>query len=137
MNGIELLACVDALYPDMVKILLTGYADQQTAIDAVNKGQIFRFLTKPCDLKPLVPILQEGANLYQRAIADKGLVDRTLFGVVNLLSQILSLVNPVALKRTHRLKQYCRFLAYVWGQPILHKPVSPEELIARIRAVLP
>lgn len=112
MNGVELLARISALYPDMVKILLTGYADQQTAIDAVNKGQVFRFLTKPCDLKTLVPILREGASQYQRAIADRGLIDRTLFGVVNLLSQILSLVNPVALKKSQRLKQYCRHLAY-------------------------
>ena len=47
MNGVELLATVKTLYPDTVRLMLTGNADQETAIEAVNSGQIFRFLTKP------------------------------------------------------------------------------------------
>jgi len=48
MNGIELLNTVKQCAPDTVRIMLTGNADQQTAIDAVNPGEIFRFLNKPC-----------------------------------------------------------------------------------------
>ena len=48
MDGASLLAQVAGLYPDMVRILLTGQADLNAAISAVNDGHIFRFLVKPC-----------------------------------------------------------------------------------------
>ncbi len=46
MNGVEVLSYAQEINPDTVRVLLTGYADQQSAIDAVNIGNIFRFLTK-------------------------------------------------------------------------------------------
>ncbi|WP_457577163.1 response regulator, partial [Desulfomarina sp.] len=57
MDGIQLLSQVKALYPDTVRIMLTGNADQETAVEAVNTGQIFRFLTKPCSMSVLVSSL--------------------------------------------------------------------------------
>ena len=47
MNGAEFLAEVHRLYPLTTRMLLTGYADLDSAIAAINEGQIFRFLTKP------------------------------------------------------------------------------------------
>ena len=47
MTGIEFLIKVRKLYPDIVRILLTGYADMEVAIRAVNEGKLYRFLTKP------------------------------------------------------------------------------------------
>ncbi|MDP2847496.1 MAG: response regulator [Humidesulfovibrio sp.] len=48
MDGIELLSRVSRTHPDTVRILLTGHADMQAAMDASNKGYVYRFLTKPC-----------------------------------------------------------------------------------------
>src|ERR1700682_6028519 len=48
MNGIEFLVRASEEAPDSVRLMLTGDADQQTSVEAINKGQIFRFLTKPC-----------------------------------------------------------------------------------------
>lgn len=48
MDGIELLSRVSRTHPDTVRVLLTGHADLQIAIDAVNLGYVYRFLTKPC-----------------------------------------------------------------------------------------
>src|SRR5512141_2774337 len=48
MRGAEFLAQVRQLSPETVRVLLTGYADLESAIAAVNEGQIFRFLNKPC-----------------------------------------------------------------------------------------
>ena len=48
LNGINLLARIMENNPCVIRVLFTGYADLQTAIEAVNKGHIFRFLTKPC-----------------------------------------------------------------------------------------
>ncbi|MDH3748454.1 MAG: response regulator [Gammaproteobacteria bacterium] len=49
MNGVELLSQARKDSPDTVRMMLTGNADQQTAVDAVNHGDIFRFLNKPCE----------------------------------------------------------------------------------------
>jgi DNA-binding NtrC family response regulator len=49
MTGLDLLKIVRTRYPDCVRMLLTGHADMQTAIDAINQGQIYRFLAKPWD----------------------------------------------------------------------------------------
>ena len=51
-NGVDFLMDVAEIAPFSVRMMLTGQADQQTAIDAVNKGNIFRFLTKPCKRAP-------------------------------------------------------------------------------------
>ncbi len=49
MTGLEFLKLVRDRYPDTVRMMLTGHADMQTAIDAINQGQIYRFLSKPWD----------------------------------------------------------------------------------------
>lgn len=48
MNGVEFLAQTRKISPDSVRIMLTGNADQQTAIAAINRGDIYRFVNKPC-----------------------------------------------------------------------------------------
>jgi DNA-binding NtrC family response regulator len=47
MNGLAFLKLVKKLYPDIIRVLLTGHADLQMAIEAINEGEVFRFLTKP------------------------------------------------------------------------------------------
>ncbi len=47
MTGVEFLESIIEEYPDPMRILLTGYTDIQALIDAVNKGQIYRYMTKP------------------------------------------------------------------------------------------
>lgn len=49
MTGLEFLKLVRDRHPDTVRMMLTGHADMQTAIDAINHGEIYRFLTKPWD----------------------------------------------------------------------------------------
>src|SRR5579863_6628829 len=57
MDGAQLLAKVKVLSPDTVRVMLTGNADIQTAVSAVNEGSIFRFLTKPCTKETLAKAL--------------------------------------------------------------------------------
>ena len=111
MNGIEVLSRSQQISPDTVRILLTGYADQQTAIDAVNTGEVFRFLTKPCEVETLTSMLKAAVRQYQLLVSERELLEQTLFGTVSVLSQILTLINPVAQGKANRLKKYCRFLA--------------------------
>lgn len=65
-TGAELLAKARQLAPDAVRILLTGYADMQATLEAVNEGEVFRFLTKPWEDALLVQAIREG--LHRRAL---------------------------------------------------------------------
>ena len=53
IDGAQLLAKVALKYPSVIRIMLTGNSDMQTAVRAVNEGAVFRFLTKPCDKENL------------------------------------------------------------------------------------
>ncbi|MEA3545385.1 MAG: response regulator [Thermodesulfobacteriota bacterium] len=71
MSGVDLLSLVKSKYPETVRILFTGFADQQSAIDAINQGEIFRFLTKPCDLVKLEQILSDAVRQNQLINAER------------------------------------------------------------------
>src|SRR5262249_35013134 len=49
MSGTEVLNIVQQLYPDTVRIILSGYTDLQVVTESVNQGAVFKFLTKPWD----------------------------------------------------------------------------------------
>ncbi len=76
MNGAEFLARVRERAPHTVRMLLTGYADVQSAIQAVNQGNIFRFLTKPCERAELVKAINLGLEMYRAAMAEKEMVKK-------------------------------------------------------------
>jgi len=61
MNGIQLLVKTREIAPHTVRMMLTGNADQQTALDAVNEGHIFRFMTKPCPPELFAKALEAGS----------------------------------------------------------------------------
>lgn len=65
MDGIQFLQKVESVAPHAVRIMLTGNADQQTAIDAVERGHVFHYLTKPCPPDMLTKALEAGLNLYR------------------------------------------------------------------------
>ncbi len=76
MDGAQFLAHVRERAPDSVRILLTGYADLNTAIDAVNRGSIFRFLTKPCPRPILVDAIRKGLEQHHATLAEKELLKK-------------------------------------------------------------
>ncbi|MEM9705784.1 MAG: response regulator [Pseudomonadota bacterium] len=65
MNGIELLKRVKTEFPGVRRIMLTGNADQETAIDAINQGEVMRFLQKPCDTEDLTAALNHALEDYE------------------------------------------------------------------------
>lgn len=108
MNGIQFLSQVKDITPDSYRIMLTGYADLKTAVDAVNEGKIFQFLTKPCPVETLYQSLDTGIKMYKHIVAERELLEKTLSGSVNVLTEILSLVNPEAFGRASRIRSYVR-----------------------------
>jgi response regulator RpfG family c-di-GMP phosphodiesterase len=106
MNGIELLLKVKTLAPDTVRIMVTGGGELQTAIDAVNESNIFRFLSKPSNKDKLVKILTEALAQHRRICAEKELLEQTLRRTVYLLTEVLSVVSPAAFSRAMRVRRY-------------------------------
>ena len=105
MDGIQLFSRVKDLYPDTVRIMLTGNADQETAIEAVNSGQIFRFLTKPTTPQMLTASLDLAIRQYRLVTAEKELLNQTLKGSVKVLCELLSLANSTAFSGGYRIKE--------------------------------
>jgi CheY-like chemotaxis protein len=106
MDGIAFLTEVRKTAPESVRVMLTGNADQQTAVDAINRGAIFRFLTKPCSQEDLTSALDAGLEQYRLVTAEKELLEKTLKGSINILVDLLSLANPVAFSQAMRLQGY-------------------------------
>ena len=104
MDGVEFLSKAKLQWPDTVRMMLTGNADQQTAVDAVNKGDVFRFLNKPCDAAALASAVTIGLRQYELITAEKHLLENTLRGSIKALVDILALTNPELFGRTTRFK---------------------------------
>jgi response regulator RpfG family c-di-GMP phosphodiesterase len=105
-NGIELLKTIKDVAPGTVRVLLTGDADVQTAVNAINEGAIFRFLTKPCPQAILRSTLDAALEQHSLQVAEKELLQETLMGTVSILVEILSVIQPVAFGRAARLRRY-------------------------------
>ncbi|MCL5042223.1 MAG: response regulator [Gammaproteobacteria bacterium] len=69
MNGSQLLAQVMERHPHTLRILLTGYSDLDAAVDALNSGGIFRYLTKPWDPQAMTETLRQAARLVEQQSA--------------------------------------------------------------------
>lgn len=126
MDGVELLSRIKEEYPDTVRMMLTGNADQETATEAVNKGQIFRFLNKPCPIPVLVTSLALALRQYKLLTAEKELLDETLKGSVQVLSELMSFTNPTAFSSCLRI----RSLVVHVGQALSVKKIWQLEIAA-------
>ncbi|MEM7610173.1 MAG: HD domain-containing phosphohydrolase [Pseudomonadota bacterium] len=104
MSGVDFLQAAKQLSPDSVRVMLTGNSDQETAMAAVNDGEVFRFLTKPCDIGVLRQVVHQGLRQYQLQTAEQELMEQTLKGSLAVLTELLSLARPEAFGRTCRLK---------------------------------
>lgn len=111
INGVELLARLRDIAPDTVRIMLTGQADQHTAVEAVNHGQIFRFLNKPCAPDELGLAIDAGIKQHRLITAERELLEQTLGGSIQVLTEILSLVEPQFFGRAQMLRDYMQALA--------------------------
>lgn len=117
MDGAAFLAQVKAQAPDCTRILLTGQADMNAATAAVNDGQIFRFLTKPCNAHTLAAAIAAGVEQHRLVTTEKELLEKTLRGAIKALTEVLSLANPLIFGRATRLKQHASDLLAGLGIP--------------------
>jgi response regulator RpfG family c-di-GMP phosphodiesterase len=111
MDGVRTLEEIAKLTPNSSRIMLTGNADQQTAIEAVNTSQIFRFLTKPCPDAALMMALEAGTRQYQLVTAERELLQKTLAGSIKVLTDVMALVMPEAFDRGGVTREWLQQLA--------------------------
>lgn len=76
MTGVEFLETILSDHPDPVRVLLTGYADMNAVIDAVNKGKIFHYLSKPWNEEELDITIARAYEAYNKRMAEKELNDK-------------------------------------------------------------
>jgi response regulator RpfG family c-di-GMP phosphodiesterase len=105
MDGATFLHEVMLRAPTATRILLTGEAGVDGAKDAVNKGQIFRFLTKPCPTDQLKEALDAGIELHRLANAERIVMQETLLECIAALMEVLAVTNPTAFGRAQRIKR--------------------------------
>ncbi len=111
MNGIEFLSVVRQISPDSVRVMLTGFADLETTIDSVNKGNVFRFITKPVNADSLISVLNDCLSQYQLITAEHELLEKTLKGSIKILIDILSFTSPVVFSQSSRHRKLAKKIA--------------------------
>ena len=115
MSGVKLLQRIQQMNEFTVRIMLTGNADQKTAVEAVNEGQIYRFLNKPCEPEKLAESLDAGLQQYRLVTAEAELLNKTLAGSVKMLTQVLSLSMPGTFGLTQEARIWARATADALG----------------------
>jgi response regulator RpfG family c-di-GMP phosphodiesterase len=104
MNGVAFLQQARTIAPDVVRVMLTGNADQATAVQAVNDGAVFRFACKPCPKETMVPLLEAATRQHMLQTAEKQLLEGTLLGAVDVLTQVLALSDSQTFEQCQRVK---------------------------------
>jgi len=74
MDGLELLHLVRERYPDAIRIMLTGFGDLETAMQAINQGDVFRFFTKPWNKDELLQSVQKALKLQHMRVSNRQLI---------------------------------------------------------------
>ncbi|MGO9148040.1 MAG: HD-GYP domain-containing protein [Desulfomonilia bacterium] len=107
MKGIDLLSKVKAISPDTVKILMTGFADLETALDAINRVEVFRFIVKPWENTQLVGLVEDALERYR-------LIKSILQGDENTMRSLvhaLELKDPYTRGHSERVAGYALMIA--------------------------
>lgn len=120
MDGIRFLSHVKETHPDTVRMILTGYADLQNAIDSVNEGYVFRLLTKPCSVEKLEKAVDDGIEQYRLILAGRELhalkkFKQALEGTVLGFSSLVEARDPYTAGHQRRVTNLAVAIAETMG----------------------
>ena len=117
MNGATMLSEIKKRDAEVVTVLLTGHTDFESAIAAVNEGNVFRMLSKPCPPETLIKVLRSGLEQHDLIKSKRILLDKTLRGAVDALAQSLSTAKPLFFGRAQRVRRLSNELAEMMNIP--------------------
>ena len=106
MNGIDFLTWTKTVSPDSVRILMTGYADLHVAIEAINRGEVSRFVTKPWDDKELRQVILDSIDKYKIVTSLESADEAKLLS----LAQTIELKDPYTRGHCERVAKYALML---------------------------
>ncbi|MEM9917619.1 MAG: histidine kinase [Bacteroidota bacterium] len=162
MNGVELLEKVRITHPEMIRMVLTGYSDVQAIIDAINKGKVDRYITKPWNVEELKIIISTALESYNLRKQNKQLREERnalmlksaqqekenilaqyeilrnqinphfLFNSMNILSSLISTNPKQAITFTQKFSKIYRSLLELRDQQI----ISLEQELNFIRSYI-
>ena len=122
MDGVSFMEQVAVLSPAAVRIMLTGAADLQTAMRAINEGNIFRFLTKPCPVDLLEKALQDSLRQYKLVQTEREYYalkkwNDSLEGLLKALVRLTEAKDPYTAGHQIRVAQLAAAIAGELGLP--------------------
>ncbi|WP_426667812.1 response regulator [Mucilaginibacter sp. McL0603] len=88
MTGIEFLESILGVFPDTIRILLTGFSDMNAVMDAINRGQVYKYLVKPWQNDELKLYIQNALEIYHLRRENKDLAHK-----LQLANKELELLN--------------------------------------------
>ncbi|MFG0263956.1 MAG: response regulator [Rhodopirellula sp. JB055] len=104
MDGIETIGALRNKMPNAVFIMLTGNKDLETAIQAVNDGKVFKFLTKPCDPDQIISTIQEAQAQHNSQVSTKDLLSGTFAGTLDLMTDLIEMPDGRNIDTTRMLE---------------------------------
>jgi diguanylate cyclase (GGDEF)-like protein len=109
MSGVQLLEWVRQNYPKTIRLMMTGFADLEEAIEAINRGQVYRYIPKPWRTEELLDTLRSAARTFVLERSHEQLLDELRIVNEQLRGLNAELEQRVE-ERTHALQQACQAL---------------------------
>jgi response regulator RpfG family c-di-GMP phosphodiesterase len=116
MDGVAFLQKARRLRPDAVRMIISGHADMGDAISSVNQAGIFRLMLKPCAPEDVAQALTAGLEQYRLITAERQLLEGTLNGAIQALTDILSLLDAEAFGQAQLRRSLAREVALALKQ---------------------
>jgi response regulator RpfG family c-di-GMP phosphodiesterase len=135
MNGIDFLVQIRNILPDATRILLTGAADLDMALNAVNKGNVFRFLVKPCPQDVFIGAVKDGIRYNQLILGERELLSKTLNGSIKVMIDILEVQSPYVFTQSGRLRKLAHNLTVALKLENQSWEIELAALLSQIGAV--
>lgn len=117
MNGVQFIERARVLSPHTVFLMLTGNQDVQTAISAVNEGQVFRFLNKPIDPADIAAVIEAAHQQHQLEASERELLNKTFVGAVGIFADVMETLRPELLSRAAATEEFVEQLREQIGAP--------------------
>lgn len=112
-RGIDLLEAVKRISPDTLKIIMTGFADLPTAIEAINIGEVFRFVVKPWKNEELIQVINDAVSRYRVVKSLRKADDMVILSI----AQTIELKDPNTKGHCDRVARYALLIADVVDLP--------------------